>query len=130
MNCNDCIHYEVCKDCKHVFERKMCDLFQDKSKMIELPCKVGDTKYIVKQKCTERGYYDEKKITNSGDCEDCDCDGMCDVEYFIDEKKFLGIDEIFRFYREYVITDACKYLQKVFLTREEAEQKLKELKNE
>ena len=40
--CNDCLHAEICPwDCDGV----VCEHFKDKSKLIELPCKVGDTVY-------------------------------------------------------------------------------------
>lgn len=57
MTCKDCLHYDVCKmiDFKMEYynksqlecETEMCDKFQDKSKFIELPCKVGDKVYVV-----------------------------------------------------------------------------------
>lgn len=54
--CKDCIHYTLCKDefpiyvSEHeddVSMEKECDYFKDKSRFIELPCKVGDTVYQV-----------------------------------------------------------------------------------
>lgn len=64
MNCKDCIHYEACKDkfaglykiCVDEPEKHLelnsnvenvCSHFKDKSRFIELPCKVGDTVYCV-----------------------------------------------------------------------------------
>ena len=44
-DCKNCLHYEVCGyalNSKTVYE---CDYFANKSKVIELPCKVGDTVY-------------------------------------------------------------------------------------
>ena len=42
--CNDCLHAEICPwDCDSV----VCERFKDKSKFIELPCKVGDTVFVV-----------------------------------------------------------------------------------
>ena len=56
--CKDCIHYDVCKalsgftdklikSYEKVFEKygdakEECEYFKDKSKLIELPCKIGD----------------------------------------------------------------------------------------
>ena len=56
MTCKDCIHYDVCEDnLKYIQERflkgltfgkseftegEFCNLFKDKSRIIELPCKV------------------------------------------------------------------------------------------
>lgn len=48
MTCKDCIHYDICE--KFYTDEDMrvltyCSDFKDKSKYIELPCKVGDTVY-------------------------------------------------------------------------------------
>lgn len=58
MTCKDCIHYEVCKRIDNKMEVKnmslnetiqeMCRDFKDKSKYIELPCKVGDSVIDIK----------------------------------------------------------------------------------
>lgn len=50
MTCKDCIHYEVCKDLADALEMEGCICnhyfhFKDKSRIIELPCNVGDTVY-------------------------------------------------------------------------------------
>ena len=58
MTCKDCIHYEACHDMyyeehatrhfdpeKHNAEKE-CGYFKDRSRFVELPCKVGDTVYI------------------------------------------------------------------------------------
>ena len=57
MTCKDCIRYDVCeyeypefvheKDGKNADMEKECIQFKDKSRFVELPCKVGDTVYIV-----------------------------------------------------------------------------------
>ena len=53
MTCKDCIHYDVCKDYKWV-ERQgklspsyNCPYIKDKSRFIELPCKVGETVHYI-----------------------------------------------------------------------------------
>lgn len=50
MTCKDCAHYEVCEIQNEIPFKKSekCRLFKDKSKFIELPCKVGDTVYSIK----------------------------------------------------------------------------------
>lgn len=58
MTCKDCIHYDVCgrktfhfanklyrKDVNDI--EKWCETLKDKSRFVELPCKVGDTVYYV-----------------------------------------------------------------------------------
>lgn len=44
--CENCIHNEVCKY-EVVHSTKGCEHYKDKSLCVELPCKVGDTVYIV-----------------------------------------------------------------------------------
>ncbi len=54
-DCKNCLHYEVCADVmkKELFIKEkmlkianpICKCFLDKSKIIELPCKVGDKVY-------------------------------------------------------------------------------------
>ena len=70
MTCKDCIHYDVCyenrdgMDIYALMQSKevetFCNHFKDKSRYIELPCKVGDTAYI---DLSDKGdYYDECKV--------------------------------------------------------------------
>ncbi len=49
MTCKDCIHYEVCaiEVVMNTAINGNCKFFKDKSKIIELPCKVGDTIYYI-----------------------------------------------------------------------------------
>lgn len=51
MTCKDCIHNEMCYG-THTDDSPTCCDFKDKSRYIELPCKVGDTVYYFKG-----GYY-------------------------------------------------------------------------
>ena len=55
--CKDCIHNSVCslwraeegQDAKFYAETEdgKCDFFKDKSRFVELPCKVGDVVYVL-----------------------------------------------------------------------------------
>ena len=49
--CKDCIHYELCFDEGMTqFDNsnaEQCTYFKDASKLVELPCKVGDTVYEI-----------------------------------------------------------------------------------
>lgn len=50
MTCKDCIHYKVCDDKRrnnHTVSQSTCKHFADKSLVVELPCKVGDTVYDI-----------------------------------------------------------------------------------
>lgn len=49
-SCKDCLHYDVCKaleDEVDMYTASYCGCFKDKSRYIELPCKVGDTVYYI-----------------------------------------------------------------------------------
>lgn len=50
MTCKDCIHYDVCDDCGLRFivdVEDKCKEAKDKSRFVELPCKVGDKLYFI-----------------------------------------------------------------------------------
>lgn len=47
-DCKNCLHYAVCGyalNSKTIYE---CDFFTDKSRIIELPCKVGDICWFIR----------------------------------------------------------------------------------
>lgn len=113
MTCKDCIHSEVCllqtEKVKELgipicwdINNNDCSTFQDKSKFIELPCKVGDTVYSVWCGLSEKA----KVMVDT-------------INYFI--------------FDEYGLRADTNYLsgaiigETYFLTKEEAEEKLKEL---
>lgn len=117
MTCKDCYHNDVCskKDgttnfygkeyaCNDV--EKRCQNFKDKSRIVELPCDVGDKIY-----CDGKYFAD-------------DCEGKV-MKFIVGDVKTNvytyhrgEIDMIFRF---------SDFGKKVFLTREEAEKSIKEL---
>lgn len=79
------------------------------------PCKVGDTVYEIYRDYTECSAHGEKIIH----CIDCEYEGECD------SKPFLAVRELnFSRYNFYPLTMA--FGKTVFLTKEEAEQALKE----
>nr|DAH40768.1 MAG TPA: hypothetical protein [Caudoviricetes sp.] len=109
MICKGCYHSDMCG-----FERcddalTFCKDFKDKSRIIELPCKVGDVFYIIAQRF-EKGKY---------------------TDFFIDSK------QISCFEYDGKSLSACDYeginieFKNVYFDKSEAEAKLKELnKNE
>ena len=68
--CKDCIHLEACvymlnvigfnvnKDQNREGAEKRCSAFTDKSRFVELPCKVGDVVYYI-----EGAYYSSRRQT-------------------------------------------------------------------
>lgn len=53
MTCKDCVHFELCDMESAVYNFNFpetaddCSFFNDKSQYIKLPCKVGDTVYVI-----------------------------------------------------------------------------------
>lgn len=121
MTCRDCIHYDVCeeKDTEYtglpfsIANDKPCEFFKDKSRFIELPCKVGDMIYVIKNNkisAKDIVYYNKIHSRVSEQNE----------EYWhCVDKDRISINVI-TFYPENIG-------KTVFLTKEEAEAKLKEL---
>lgn len=115
--CKECIHYDVCemkilamlllqdgKECKH---------FKDKSKIIELPCKVGDTVYKVMDIERVHRQILEMKVLS--------------IEIKDTTKFFAKTVKKYRYnYGTFTLDDFGKT---VFLTYEEAEKKLREIEN-
>ena len=140
--CKDCVHYEVCQmhykqKCELTYETERevriamrkaqkavdieCDHYKDRSRFVELPCHVGDTVYMLTEQTQKLG---RKKITKTVIVECCvdnfrigdagyPSAALCDNEnvwcYGVEPKMFGEI---------------------IFLSRETAEQALKELEGE
>lgn len=64
MTCKDCIHYYMCKIIDNKMERRnmsfneaikeKCEDFKEKSCVLDLPCKVGDTVWCIAKRNFER----------------------------------------------------------------------------
>ena len=113
MTCKDCVHYEVCVFYSEQWNISMwnaspqkCHMFKDKSKFIELLCKVGDTVYEL----TDRGTISEYKIT-----------GIRYRNYLSFEWELID-----GFYSNLFGFLPYSIGKTVFLTKEEAEKALKE----
>lgn len=132
MKCENCYHYEACKSCHEEFNYMVgenlgvvnCPLFEDKSLIVELPCKelfekIGDSIY----------------------CIDDDVEEVIEVLVYLIEFDYKGEVWIktvnFKFNKElgkelgteyhFLISEIGKT---VFLSREEAERALEEINNE
>ena len=118
MTCNDCIHCEACiSQVPRIFWDSEtfydgCKYFKDKSRFIELPCKVGDTVYSYDEDLYALLDYRINQITLSDGAPTL-YSGLC----FNEDELLSDID--------FVELDIGKT---VFLTREEAEKALKECK--
>ena len=118
MSCKDCIHYAVCDfDDDEIERTALCSFFKDRSRFVELPCKVGDMVYMITEQMQKVG---RKKVTKTVIVECCvdnfrigdagyPSAALCDNEnawhYGVEPKMFGEI---------------------IFLSREDAEQALKE----
>ena len=114
MTCKDCIHNEMCYG-THTDDSPTCCDFKDKSRSIELPCKVGDTIYTFSY-----GKVIEAEVLK--------IEYSCEAENyskFIREKITLFGKDIGE-----IRIDFCDLGNMFFLTREEAEKALKERERE
>lgn len=122
MTCKDCYHYEACigwvneEALKEFLEKEGCEDFKDKSKIIELPCNVGDKIYIFNRNKTkvQEMVLDKPDIRCHCDKEHNLCMALCP-----DTKNGICAHRFNNDFREVGKT--------VFLTRDEAEIKLKEM---
>lgn len=125
MTCKDnCLHWEVCKLTPPEYATakyytfcncaEKCECFKDKSKYIELPCKVGETVYHYCKSVNQIVPYVVEDI-------------------HIDKEQTRYFATAFDiYYNEYL--DEIEFTEDeigktVFLTKSEAEQKLKEMQN-
>lgn len=121
--CKDCVHVEVCreyveglaaargvrlsvKELDSVLECDDCKHFKDRSRFVELPCKVGDTVYVIESIDGEQKIIQDHVETIS-------------IGYYTDVVNIYQFDgiKIDGYFEDFGKT--------VFLTREEAEQTLK-----
>ena len=47
-SCKDCLHVDICKNRVIFGDMPICEHFKDRSKIVELPCKVGEDLYRLK----------------------------------------------------------------------------------
>lgn len=114
MLCKNCVHFAVCANvyCEVTAETeiknihgKPCYYFEDKSKYIALPCKVGDRVYVICYKRNVQPYIRVETVLH--------------MNYL--QGKSLALWQI---HTEYAAHNA----KDVIYTKSEAEQKLKEMK--
>lgn len=127
-SCKDCVHVEVCsKKNLHVavgmnitprFKYKRieqeCDHFKDRSRFVELPCKVGDKVYF-NNVHLRYGKVIAIYIDASG--------GMFDLRIYTNIQLANGFGYKYFISKDYTFEDIGK---RIFLTKEAAEQAVKE----
>lgn len=117
--CKDCYHYETCHRKDREIPANTCRTFKDKSLVLDLPCKVGDTVYRIVM-C----YKGEMKIVEGEVFEFAITHEYCtQIKYRF---YFMAKGESY-IKRNYSLwRDFDDFGETVFLTREAAEQALKE----
>lgn len=118
--CRDCIHHEICVLLLQNTDA-VCNNFADKSRYVEMPCKVGDTLYCI---CGNEIRPVEIKMIISAKREEAAGDNVClydgDSWYnFICQERDIG-----QYARAWPRHDGA------FYTREEAEEALRKVKKE
>lgn len=90
---------------------------EEQGLLLKLPCKVGDTVYVIDKRYTKCSLYDEEY--SESNC--WNCDKECDSKmYYVVVKRYVGT-------LEWIVLRLKKFGKTVFLTQEEAENKLKEM---
>lgn len=117
MTCRDCIHYDVCQALEDNGQASkirpvQCGCFKDKSRFIELPCKVGDTVWELTKNYFGNFEIEKGKISMLQQKADKSWKFRITINSSVHDFTLDLIGKI------------------VFLTKEEAETKLKELQNE
>ena len=105
-NCKECIHCAVCGfDDDEIEYTALCSFFQDRSRFVELPCKVGDTIFCIIHILGETEIVSSKvqRILFTED----------DCRLIVQDNNYIGLS----------VNDVGKT---IFLNCEEAEQALKE----
>lgn len=119
MTCKDCVHYEACKMIllsayPNVTEAEIiqtannqknkCVNFKDKTRFVELPCKVGDTVYVPFNEKVHKANVFSMKIET-------------------EDKKYIYMLKL-RIFGHFFQFKTLLLGKNVFLTREEAEKAL------
>ena len=130
--CLDCIHFNVC--CYVDQNLPICDSFIDEDYMVKLPCNIGDVVYQPSYKftkCTACDY--EPRYAHDSSCEGCEaeCDSVANPYIYVGKVVEMNV------LSNGTITVKVRFTEKwdnssfivglsVFLSKEDAEKKLKE----
>ena len=117
MNCRDCIHFKACDEMAkangveefNTMYAEKCEDFSDRSLWVKLPCRVGDTVYVIYNGYVTCAYVLAFYIDKDG--------GMLDLLITTKEEYAAGGKKVID--KNYTFSD-------IFLTLEEAERALVE----
>ena len=94
---------------------------EEQGLLLRLPCRVGDIVYCIYErytKCSEYGQVLEEYPCQCCECLECDSH----KELYVQPQKAYALD--------WIVSNLKRFGKTVFLTQEEAEQKLKEMEND
>lgn len=103
---------------KAYFKLKEYEDLEEQGRLIKLPCKVGDTVYCIFSRYT-------KCTPNNEEFDEYNCQGC---EYECDSKKENYVQDMRAYSFDWIATNLKNFGKTVFLTKSEAEAKLKELR--
>lgn len=129
---------EECDECKYMYgcgntgqiqnllenvqewltELKKYKQMEERGSLIKLPCKIGDTVYCIASRYTKCTFYNEEFDEYS--CQGC--------EYECNSKKENYVQDMRAYSFDWIIKNLNNFGKTVFLTKSEAEAKLKELR--
>lgn len=94
---------------------------EEQGLLLKLPCKVGDTVYCIYERYTKCSENEQEFDEYS--CQGCEC-LECDShkEFYVQSQKAYSLD--------WIVSNLKRFGKTVFLTQEEAEQKLKEMESD
>ena len=113
--------WENCKTIDDVIDKlAQYEDLEEQGLLLRLPCKVGDTVYCIYERYTKCSENEQEFDEYS--CQGCEC-LECDSykELYVQSQKTYSLD--------WIVSNLQRFGKTVFLTKEEAEQKLKEMEN-
>ena len=120
--CENCIHYDVCdkqKITNHTISKSVCKHYKDKSLFVELPCKVGKMVYTYYNYWDKEGEIVPYEITNITITQN-------KKSYWT--KKYRAMQVVcFKTIDRQINFDFDEIGKTIFLTKEQAERKLREV---
>ena len=118
--CSVCDVAECCDSLEEMLEKlSHYEDLEEQGRLIELPCAVGDTVYLISSQYSECSKHQER--FNDYNCQGCEDECDSHKEYFIYVNENISAEWIVR------AMGLNRFGKTVFTTREEAEAKLKEM---
>ena len=111
-------HEDIRKVLRKLAEYEDLEEREERGLLLRLPCKVGGTVYCIYERYTKCSENEQEFDEYS--CQGCEC-LECDShkEFYVQSQKAYSLD--------WIVSNLKRFGKTVFLTQEEAEQKLKEM---